>query len=280
MNGGIFSGLESFGLEGLSDMKLYEEKKKAEEPKAEPKKVVTVVEETDFLLEKTIECPVCSTKFKALAVKGNKCRLIGTDRDLRPKYDQIDILKYDAVLCTMCGYAGLTRYFANVMPHQKKAIKEKVCPAFKTRFDNPKVYDYDEALGRYKMALVNAVVKGAKPSEKAYICLKSAWVIRGKLETMDPSAADYESTKAIENEYISNAYEGFVAAVQTETFPMCGMDESTMNYLLGVLAYNTGHYDVAGKEIAKVLQSAAASNRIKDKARELKTDLLKVLKNK
>ena len=142
------------------------------------------------------------------------------------------------------------------------------------------VYDYDEALGRYKMALVNAVVKGAKPSEKAYICLKSAWVIRGKLETMDPSAADYESTKALENEYISNAYEGFVAAVQTETFPMCGMDESTMNYLLGVLAYNTGHYDVAGKEIAKVLQSAAASNRIKDKARELKTDLLKVLKNK
>ena len=43
-------------------------------------------------------------------------------------------------------------------------------------------YTYEDALARYQLALVNAIVKQAKNSEKAYICLKAGWLMRGYAE--------------------------------------------------------------------------------------------------
>ena len=271
---GLLSGLESFGLKDLEGMSLFEEKKPAEDQGAA---AAPEVKEEDFLLEKTIQCPLCDEQFKTRAVKGGKAKLVGTDMDLRPRYQELDIVKYDVLLCPYCGYAALTRYFPSILSSQAKKIKEKISPSFRGKKDLPEVYTYDEALERYKMALVNAIVKGAKASEKAYICLKSAWICRGKAEELGEQSPDYAKFKAMDDEYTKNAYEGFVAAVSTESFPMCGMDEQTVNYLIGVLAFKTSHFDVASKMIANILQSNGASPRIKDKARDLKEEVLKAI---
>ncbi len=273
MGEGLLSGLESFGLKDLEGMSLFEEKKPAEQAAAAAPEVT----EKDFLLEKKMQCKLCDEEFKVLAVKGGKAKLVGTDQDLRPRYQELDIAKYDVIMCPHCGYAALTRYFDKLLGSQGKKIQEKISPSFKGKTELPEIYTYDEALERYKMALVNAIVKGAKASEKAYICLKSAWICRGKCEEIGETNPDFAKFKAMENEYIKNAYEGFVSAVSTEDFPMCGMDEQTMNYLIGVLAFKTLHFDVASKMIANILQSNAASPRIKDKARDLKEDVLKAI---
>ena len=34
------------------------------------------------------------------------------------------------------------------------------------------------------------------------------------------------------------AYEGFMKAMSTEMFPMCGMDQCTVDYLLAAMAYH------------------------------------------
>ena len=272
MGEGLLSGLESFGLGGLEGMSLFEDEKKAEE-----KKEVHVVTETDFLLEKSEKCPLCDTAFKNLAVKGGKAKLLGTDMDFRPKYDGIDVVKYDVIMCPVCGYTALSRYFPHLLQSQGKKIREKISPTFKGQVKLPEKYNYDEAIDRYKMALVNAIVKEAKASEKAYICLKSSWLMSSKAEEIGEGHADYAKTKAMEAEYIKNAYEGFISAVSTESFPMCGMDEQTVNYLIGVLAFKTSHFDVASKMIANILQSNGASPRIKDKARDLKEEVLKAI---
>ena len=60
----------------------------------------------------------------------------------------------------------------------------------------------------------------------------------------------------------------------TEEAPMCGMDETTINYLIAVLGQMTGHLDVSQKMIALILQSQTANNRIKDLARDLKDEIL------
>ena len=83
--------------------------------------------------------------------------------------------------------------------------------------------------------------------------------------------------KVAEEEYLLNAFNGFVEARKTESFPMCGMDESTIDYLLAVLALHLKKYDVAGKLITGILASSANS-RTKEKARELKEQLIVELK--
>ena len=132
-------------------------------------------------------------------------------------------------------------------------------------------------IGNEKSFMVNAIVKGSKASEKAYICLKASWMARGKAEEIGEAHADYQKTKAMELEFSKNAFDGFVAAVQAENFPMCGMDEQTMNYLIGVLAFKTQHFDVASKMIANILQAQAAAPRLTDKARDLKEEVLKAI---
>ena len=54
---GLLDGLEKIGLGNLEGMDLYTDKEKAE---AEKKKTpAPEIKETDFIFDKTYECPVC-----------------------------------------------------------------------------------------------------------------------------------------------------------------------------------------------------------------------------
>ena len=66
-----------------------------------------------------------------------------------------------------------------------------------------------------------------------------------------------EELKTQEEEYLQNAYDGFTEARQSESFPICGMDESTIDYLLAVLALHLKRYEVASKLVAGILTSSA-----------------------
>ena len=188
---GLLSGLEQFGLSGLENMDLYEQPKKKEEGEEE----APVMQEQDYLFDKTHTCPICDNEFKTRTIKVGKVRLIGTDPDLRPRYEQVDVLKYDIILCPKCGYAALSRFFKYITSPQAKRIKEAISTKFKPVAEVKDVYTYDEALERYKLTLANAIVKMAKASEKAYICLKTAWLLRGKGESLDITDPEYEAKK-------------------------------------------------------------------------------------
>lgn len=274
----IFSGLESFGFGGLEGLDLFEKKEEPKRDRTEKTVEVPQITESSFLFDKTIACPCCDNKFKIRAVKNSSARLIGTDRDLRPKHENIDVTKYDCIVCPMCGYAAVSRYFPNLVKLQRDAIQTKISPTFKKKTESLEEYTYDYAIEMYKLALLNAVVKKAKASEKAYICLKTSWLYRGKAEEVGEDNPEYKKIRENEFEFTKNAYEGFSVAVSSESFPMCGMDEITVDYLLANLAYMTGHYDVSSKLISSILVSKVASSRIKDKARELKEELLKKLR--
>lgn len=278
----ILSGLKGLGLDGLENMDIYEEEKT--EPEKTAAAVVNKVMEKDLIYDKSYDCPVCDGKFSAKIVKTGKAKLIGTDQDLRAKYDGIDPIKYDVLLCPACGYAALSRYFTNITSAQAKLVKEKISQAIHMGSYQDEVYSYEQALERYKLALVNAVVKKARASEKAYICLKSAWLLRGYVESLqEEGKADQKLLDALagqEKEYLENAYKGFSEARQSEGFPMCGMDEITIDYLLAALAVRVRKYDVAGKLIASLLTNSAANARIKDKARDLKEQVLEDMKKK
>lgn len=277
----LFSQLDKLGLGNLKDMELYE---KAETKAQEDKSELTVEEkkivETDFIFDKTYKCPVCDSEFKAKAVKTGRAKLLSIDPDLRPKYQEIDALKYDCIVCTRCGYASLSRFFNYVTNPQVKAIKENISITYKPDNSVKEIYTYEDAITRHQLALANAVVKKSKPSEKAYICLKLAWLIRGMAESIPSDAPDRDKRVAElngqEKQYISSAYKGFMVAMSKEVFPICGMDEWTYIYLQAELARQCEDYTTCMKLVSDIIVSNSASPKLKDKARILR----KALKDK
>lgn len=269
----LFSGLEAFGLGNLSGMNVYDEKEKKDTKKSVEEAKPEFSEE-DVIFDKTHTCPVCDTEFKSKMVKAGKIKLLSLDSDLRPKYQYTDPLKYDAIVCPSCGYAALNRFFSYVTSTQAGLVKKNITAAFQGLKSTGSIFSYDDAITRHKLALLNAIIKKAKTSERAYTCLKTAWLIRGKAESLPENTPEYknvmEALEKEELEFISKAYDGFEEAFSKETFPMCGMDEHTITLLVADLARRIGKYDESGRFISKVLIARDANERIKAKAREIK----------
>ena len=281
---GLLSGLEKLGLKDLENMDVFEEEKKKEAIEQANKQKVPEVHEADFLFDKTYACPVCDSKIKVRTMKAGKAKLLHTDLDLRPVYEHVEPLKYDAIICPECGYAALSRYFGGLTAGQIKAIKDTISKSYQKTEQNKETYTYEEAVERYKLCLANAIVKHAKASEKAYICLKGGWLQRAMAEKLDKEEADYSTKRAQfkeqERKFLKNALDGFLSARQSENYPMCGMDESTVEYLIAVLAMEFEQYDISSRLISGILVSPSATSRMKDKARNVKEVLIAKIKEK
>lgn len=278
MSEGLFSDLNKVGLGMLSGMDLYNnEEEKAVQKKEEAVKNAEP-EEKDFLFDKGYRCPVCDEQFKVKAVRTGKVKLISADTDLRPKYKGVDSLKYDCIVCNKCGYASLSRFFNDITYAQEKIIKANISPHFKGVDTECETYSYDEAIMRHQVALANTVVKKGKTSEKAYTCLKIAWLLRGQRESMPKDADDREKKikqlEEREKQYIKMAYEGFLYAFGKEMPPICGMDQWTCSYLVAELARQCGDTDNAKKLLSDLIMSRSASQKIKEKAKQIR-DLMK-----
>lgn len=269
----LFQGLDQFGLGKLEEMSVFEEEKSKKEDASGASAAPKITEE-DLLFDKSFTCPVCDEEFHSKMIRTGKVKLLSADTDLRPKYQLVDSLKYDALVCPKCGYAALNRFFKFMLPAQAKMIKENISKNFSGLTPTGNTYTYDDAIARHQLALANAVVKKAKPSEKAYTCLKMAWLFRGKAETLPKDTPNYDEfikeLKTNETELLSNAYDGFMVAFSKESFPMCGMDETTVTYLIADLARRIGKFDEASRWISRVLTSRQANERIKNKARDIK----------
>lgn len=277
----LLSGLEKFGLKADATTNLFEEEKKVVVAEDGTKKEA-VPDEASFLLDKAIRCTVCDKVFKTKMVNSRVKRL-EPDIDLRPRYEYIDTLKYNTKSCPYCGYTAVSRYFEHLSSMQIKLVKEQICANFKASDDiEPKLLNYDEAIERYKLALFCSIAKKAKTSEKAYTCLNIAWLFRGKYESLDPNDPALEQQrkecKEQEEAFYAQAFEGLNKAISSESYPICGMDECTMDYLLATMAYHFKKFDVASKCIARIQQSPAASKKMKDRAYDLKEKIVNEIK--
>lgn len=281
--GGMFAELEPIGFHNTSEAEksLFDTGKTSAkdvpvdaETKAKEEREAKEYER-DSLFDKKYECPICDNQFKERTVRTGKTRLISTDTDLRHKYKAFDPIKYDIIACPKCGYAAMgIKSFQGLSSLQRKLLREQVQANFKGLPPMGELYTYDEAILRYKLALYSSIVKKSRASERAYMCLKIAWLYRSKSEELDQKEEKYEEKRvkcrAEEDSYIERAYKGFDTAAQSEMFPICGMDETTFNYLYADLSRRLGKIDMAKKMLGTVLVSRSATAALKDKARRLK----------
>ncbi len=286
----LLSGLGKFGLDENVAEKLYEEESasaKRGTTGASADAAPVGPKETDFLLLKSVRCPVCDGVFRTPVIKSGRAKRKEPDLDLRPRFEHIDTNKYDVASCSKCGFTAMHRYFANLTPIQIKLIKEGVVEKFQTppakEITELEVFDYDTAIERYKLALYTAIVKKGASSEKAYICLKIAWLLRGKMEDLAKDAENNkEAILACNKDYQTfyvQAFDGFVKAMSSENYPMCGMDQSTVDLLIAAMAYNLGKYDYASRFVSELIVSRTAGNNIKNRAHELKEKIMEKLRS-
>lgn len=276
---GIFDGLEQFGLDGSAD--LFGEDKKAVQ-KDEPKAPLHT--ESEFILEKTFTCPVCDASFKAKVMKTGKARMLSQDHDTRPRFEYVDPMKYDVLMCPTCGYSAMSRYFSNITASQAKLIRTGICSKYVSQSEpTGETYTYDYARKRYKMALACTMVKQAKASEMAYLLLRMGWLIRGEYESLDQNRDDYTDKVIMlqkeEEQCLTKALEGFCKARGEENFPIAGMDENTLDYIISQLAARFGQYDLASQLVGKLLASHSVNSRMKDNLLDLKEAIIRAKKD-
>ncbi len=279
----LFAGLEKFGLKTSGDVSLFEDEKKEKDGETGEAKKAEEPKEEEFLLDKSVRCIVCDTVFKTKVVKSGKVKRLEPDMDLRPRQLYIDTLKYDVSSCPHCGYTAMNRYFEHLTSGQIKLVKEQICQNFKgDGKQEGLVYDYEKAIEMHKLSLLNAMVKKAKTSEKAYNCLELSWLLRTRAEQLEAEQPDktdlIQACRKEEEAFYQEAYDGLVKAVSTEMFPICGMDQPTLDYLLAVMSFHYKKFDMASKSLSNVITSVNASRKIKDKALDLKEEMIKEIK--
>lgn len=272
---GILLGLKNLGLGKLEDAKIYEEEKKeTKKDSGSGEGAPQVLEEKDLIYDRLFTCPICDYKFNAKVMKTGKSKVLSMDVDLRVKYEGIDSVKYDVQVCPECGYAALTSYFVPLLSSQTKYVKENICNQVKINMPQGETYTYEEAIERYQLALACAIVKRAKNSEKAYVCLRYAWLLRGYAEFLEERKelpeGKRDELKEQEMECIQNALEGFKSARKKETLPICGMDEHGVDYMIAALAYETKDYSTATRMLSSIMTASGANARMKNKARTLR----------
>ena len=284
----ILSGLAKFGLDEKLVNSLFEEESSQDKKKGAPevKKVAEPLKETDFLLLKSVRCPICDNAFRTPVIKTGRARRKDPDVDLRPRFEGIDTNKYDIASCPKCGFTAMHRYFGHLAPVQMKLIREGVLSKFKTppakAITELETISYDTAIDLYKIALYTSVVKKAKNSEKAYTCLKIAWLLRGKIEELSVDAEkNKEAIAACQKDYdtfYQQAFDGFVKAMSSESYPMAGMDQSTTDLLIAAMAYNLGQYEYSARFVSSLIVSNSAPSNVKNRAHDLKEKIVVKLK--
>ena len=231
--------------------------------------------EKTLLLDKSYTCPVCDQKIKVKSVKTNVAKFVGTGPDLRPTHSNINVTKYEVASCNYCGYSALIKDFPNTTQTQRKFLREKIQANYKSHEEVPcDSYSVETAISRMKMALLCTVSKIGKESEVGNICLKINWLYQDLVDELPKDDPNYEEKKAAylaeAHNQAMNAYEHLSKARMEEDYPIAGMNEATLDYLLSYLAYEKGEYQTAMQYLSGVVTTRGISARLKDKCLELK----------
>lgn len=217
------------------------------------------VDINNLLYDKKVHCPVCEFDFTTKVVKVHAPRITSKDSDFFIRYSPIiNVYFYDVWICPCCGYTAMKSNFEKLRSFQKDAIQKNISIHWKGQ-NYPEIFDEKIAIQRYKLALVTAIVADSRNSVKAMISLKIAWMYR---------LLDDEKN---ELEFLEKALSGFLLSYESEAFPVFGMDQHSLMYLIGELYRRTGNYEKANLWLGNIIVSTIAPSRIKEMARNMRT---------
>lgn len=275
----IFKDLEILGISDVGDIKLFSEAESNEEAE----KILKESINSQIVYQRKIRCTLCGKEFLTSSVRAGRIRFSDTDLDFRPLYDGFDPILYDVVVCPFCGYAALNKFFTRLSDLKAKQIKQKISPTYVSK-NYPVILDYEMAIERFKLTLLNSAIGHDSNGIKAYICLKLAWLYRGYYEQR---VRRFNASKNSEEEilvfeefnkgliekekvFLRNACDGFKLAFEVEEFPIMGIDQGSMEYLIAELSRRVGDFGECKKWLSRVIQRQNSNKRLFNKIVEVK----------
>jgi uncharacterized protein (DUF2225 family) len=209
------------------------------------------------LYDKTVNCPICGKESKNKAVKKSSFKVVNRDSDSMIHYTGVNPSFYEVIFCPECGYAALPQYFPNVTQKVIGAVLQNISSKW-TKPTYPEIYTEEFAIKQLKLALHNSIIKDGPDSEKGLICLKLSWMYRLLGEVENERRFQEQTILCFEKAYLS------------EKFPAAGMDEYTMQYLIGELNLRLGNMEKALTSFSAVLVAVNAPAKLKEKVRDQK----------
>lgn len=206
---------------------------------------------------KKMMCPVCKKDIDVVTVKKSAIRIEDRESDFNVKYKGVNPLIFEVIACGQCGYASSISNFDNVNPMQIRSIKENITSNWvKRSFNNFR--SIDDAIYLFKLLLLNLSSKSATSGEEGIIYLKLSWLYRAK------------GSHAMEKAFQGKALEFLERAYLEESFPIAGLDEHNMLYLIGELSRRTGNDEKAIKIFSELMVIKYLDKRLKERVRAQK----------
>ena len=227
-----------------------------------------------WLYQKEMTCPACGRTFMDSYPRYTRLRMEYIEPDLRPRYvSNIVPFLYDITVCYNCGYAMLTDCFPEMNEWQRERVRKEIMPKFHSRH-YPLLLTKEQAAEKYRLAQLSAQVMGVKDSEMGYLMLRSAWFFKEADEGKDIQSNQQVQLGTATLKYYQLALQHFEAAYISEEFPIRGMNELTLAYLIAVLSYRLKEFENTRKWLKVCYThrdfSKKENSRIQDKIFELR----------
>ena len=174
-----------------------------------------------FLYTKELVCVVCSKKHETCKVRIRKLPVEKKDSDFHIWYKDVNPVYYNVWVCPNCGLSVTESEHIPISTEQKSVFLKSIGVKW-TKRDFSGERTYEQAVESHQLALLTGQVLNKSNGYLGGLCLRLAWLFR-----------EYNDSR--ENQYLKHALDHLEAAYSSESFPIAGLDEISLSYLIGEL---------------------------------------------
>lgn len=175
----------------------------------------------NYLYDKELACPICSQKHTTKKARLRKIPVDRKDSDFHIWYKEVNPVFYNVWVCPNCGFSATESEHKPLNVDQKARILKHISVKW-TKRDFGGIRTMDQAVESHKLAILNGQLMGKAKGYLGGLCLRLAWLYR-------------ESENPEEHTYLKYALQHLEEAYTDEDFPIAGLDEVSLAYLIGEL---------------------------------------------
>lgn len=191
-----------------------------------------------FTVEK--KCPVCGETTRVVKVK-SKLLAERTDEDFCVHYKDFNPYFYKIWFCEHCGFAADEKTFLGSIPLTHKRKIQEFLNSRKLGLKFVEERQVPDAVASFKLAIFYAELTGQSLAKRAGLYLELGWIYRASEE------------KERENEMLERAISLYDRSLMTERYPINGLSDNTVIYLIGALYYRLHDFEKSTQYLSRII---------------------------
>lgn len=191
-----------------------------------------------FTVEK--KCPICGETTRVVKVK-SKLLAERTDEDFCVHYKEFNPYFYKIWFCEHCGFAADEKTFLGSIPLMHKRKIQEFLNSRKLGLKFVEERQVPDAVASFKLAIFYAELTGQSLAKRAGLYLELGWIYRASEE------------KEREDEMLERAISLYDRSLMTERYPINGLSDNTVIYLIGALYYRLHDFEKSTQYLSRII---------------------------